>query len=268
MACLTPIVNILFIFSATLGEGIGLVSPNSFRVTNVLTSFSQPFSPAKTIFTGIGVLLGVNIFLYSLDCIAVTLDLGGEGRDRKLRNPCQSIRVHSLFPPTSQPLHWNPCPARHDRITREDHGAGSLYPCAFDQVNERETNQSVYSPDTPPLANHDIEKFIKRLAGRTDVEDALERLDTLTNEENLMTVTRILEVTHNVDVNVTEIKEVMRDVHGNVVELGQRIDDKVAVVHGDIRGISANVEQTKCGAHRPFVFQTFADFCFSLPTLK
>ncbi|KAI0270081.1 hypothetical protein BGY98DRAFT_278710 [Russula aff. rugulosa BPL654] len=41
MAWLTPIVNILFTFSGTLGEGIGI-----------------PFSPAKTIFTGIGVLLG------------------------------------------------------------------------------------------------------------------------------------------------------------------------------------------------------------------
>jgi hypothetical protein len=45
MTWLNPTVNILFAFSATLGEGIGL-----------------PFSPAKTIFTGIGVLLGVGIF--------------------------------------------------------------------------------------------------------------------------------------------------------------------------------------------------------------
>ncbi|KAH9954999.1 hypothetical protein BC827DRAFT_1386551 [Russula dissimulans] len=41
MAWLDPMVHILFTFSATLGEGIGL-----------------SFSPAKTIFTGIGVLLG------------------------------------------------------------------------------------------------------------------------------------------------------------------------------------------------------------------
>jgi hypothetical protein len=42
MAWLDPTINILFTFSGTLGEGIGL-----------------PFSPAKTIFTGIGVLLGM-----------------------------------------------------------------------------------------------------------------------------------------------------------------------------------------------------------------
>ncbi|KAH9955020.1 hypothetical protein BC827DRAFT_1239506 [Russula dissimulans] len=48
MAWLDPTVHILFTFSATLGEGIGL-----------------PFSPAKTIFTGVGVLLGVSTFLRS-----------------------------------------------------------------------------------------------------------------------------------------------------------------------------------------------------------
>jgi len=36
MECLTPIVNILFTFSETLGEGVGLVSHHSLRDINVL----------------------------------------------------------------------------------------------------------------------------------------------------------------------------------------------------------------------------------------
>jgi hypothetical protein len=36
MAWLTPIVNILFTFSATVGEGIGLVSFRSFHISAVL----------------------------------------------------------------------------------------------------------------------------------------------------------------------------------------------------------------------------------------
>jgi hypothetical protein len=79
MACLTPVVNVFFMFSATLGEAIGLVSHNPFQITNLLTRISRPFSPAKTIFTGISVLLGVNNLLHSLDCIAVTFYPGGEG---------------------------------------------------------------------------------------------------------------------------------------------------------------------------------------------
>lgn len=46
------------------------------------------------------------------------------------------------------------------------------------------------------LADYDLETFLKRLAGRTDVENALLRLDSLTKEECLMMVARNLDVTH------------------------------------------------------------------------
>jgi len=77
------------------------------------------------------------------------------------------------------------------------------------------------------MAGYETEKFMKRLAGRTDLEDALQRLDVLTKEENLMTAARILEVTHHVDVNVTATQELTRDIHDNV-------------------------EVTKHGTHHPF----------------
>lgn len=68
MAWLTPMVHILITFSGTLGEGIGLVSIPSFYVHfSPITSILKPFSPAKTVFTGIGVLLGVSLLLYSLE---------------------------------------------------------------------------------------------------------------------------------------------------------------------------------------------------------
>jgi fungal STAND N-terminal Goodbye domain len=60
MAWLDPTIHILFTFSDTLGEGIGLVSkPRSSAHNCSQTPKSQPFSPAKPIFTGIGALLGV-----------------------------------------------------------------------------------------------------------------------------------------------------------------------------------------------------------------
>ena len=79
------------------------------------------------------------------------------------------------------------------------------------------------------MADYETEKLMKRIAGRTDVEDALERLDMLTKEENLMTAARNLEVTHRVDVNVKETNELTRDVRDNVIT----IDDNVKVTrHG------------------------------------
>jgi hypothetical protein len=63
LAWLNPIIHILFTFSATLGD-IGLVSVSIFisSVLLCLDTISQPFSPAKTIFTGVAVLLGVHLF--------------------------------------------------------------------------------------------------------------------------------------------------------------------------------------------------------------
>jgi hypothetical protein len=53
------------------------------------------------------------------------------------------------------------------------------------------------------------EKILKKLVGRTDVEDALSRLDMLTKEESLTVMVKNLEVTqhidgiiHDIDINV------------------------------------------------------------------
>jgi len=73
MAWLDPTVHILYMFSSTLGEGVGLVGCGSLTLYDgSQTSCSQPFSPAKPIFTGIGALLAVSLSSYSSSCIGVT----------------------------------------------------------------------------------------------------------------------------------------------------------------------------------------------------
>jgi hypothetical protein len=57
------------------------------------------------------------------------------------------------------------------------------------------------------LADYFSEKLLKRLMGKTDVEDALLRLDSLTKEESLMVAARNLEVTHAIKVLVENIDE-------------------------------------------------------------
>ena len=49
------------------------------------------------------------------------------------------------------------------------------------------------------------EKFGKRLIGRADMEDALKRLDKLTQEEARMATAEVLRVTHAVDDKVAEV---------------------------------------------------------------
>jgi len=79
------------------------------------------------------------------------------------------------------------------------------------------------------LADYDSEKLLKRLIGRSDVEDALLRLDSLTKEESLMAVAQNLEVTHDVDGNVKDIKVLVKDIDDKVQAV-DRVDQNVKVV--------------------------------------
>ena len=89
----------------------------------------------------------------------------------------------------------------------------------------------------PFLANYGVEQILKRLMGKTEVEDALLRLDMLTKEECLMVVARNLEVAHHVDANVTTTRE-----------LTQGIDNSVKVIKWVARGMDNNVRAAKDGA--------------------
>ena len=96
--------------------------------------------------------------------------------------------------------------------------------------------------------------------GKTDIEDALERLDTLTKEESLMAVTRNLKVTHHVDDNVMavkggvhDIKDVIHGVDGNIKDtkaLTENIDDNVKVTKALTEDVGDNVKATKHGTQR------------------
>ena len=66
------------------------------------------------------------------------------------------------------------------------------------------------------------ERFLKKLVGRKDVEDALQRLDRLTQEEARMAAAQILNLTRAVNNNVTSV--------GNKLKY---VDDKMdAVIQG------------------------------------
>ena len=94
------------------------------------------------------------------------------------------------------------------------------------------------------VADDETERFMNRILGRTDVEDALKRLDVLTMEENLMTAARNLEVTHRVDVNVVATQEVIHDVDDNVKET----KELTRGVRENVITIDDNVKVTRHGA--------------------
>ena len=71
--------------------------------------------------------------------------------------------------------------------------------------------------------------------GRTDVEDALQRLDVLTGEELRMAVAKKLEVTHHVGPNVAIVT---RDVGHRVT----KVETATRSVNRNIQGPCAGVQ--------------------------
>jgi hypothetical protein len=70
-----------------------------------------------------------------------------------------------------------------------------------------------------PLTELFTEKYLKKLIGRTDIEDALRRLDRLTQEEALMAAAQVLKVANTVDDRVQGIANNMVGVHDGVDQM-------------------------------------------------
>jgi hypothetical protein len=94
--------------------------------------------------------------------------------------------------------------------------------------------------DAFPAADRDSEKYLKKLIGKTDLEDALSRLDRLTQEEAWMATAQVLKVAHRVEDGVKTVGEQVKGV-----------DDKVDVA---IEGTLGTLATPKC--HRKLIYAT------------
>ena len=64
----------------------------------------------------------------------------------------------------------------------------------------------------PTLTYTCLEKYVKQLLGKNEIEGSLKRLDTLTQEEARMAIAEILRVTHSVNDNVRVVLNGAQDV--------------------------------------------------------
>ena len=74
------------------------------------------------------------------------------------------------------------------------------------------------------VADKDSEKYLKRLIGRRDLEDALIRLDRLTQEEAWMATAQVLKVAHRVEGGVKTVAEQVEGVGGQVKGVDGKVD--------------------------------------------
>ncbi|KAH9047741.1 hypothetical protein EDB84DRAFT_1434645 [Lactarius hengduanensis] len=146
---LNPTVNVLYAFSATLGEGVGLASKDVAASHDIL----------------------VDIF-------------------ERIENFFKRLEAYTEIPQTA--------------------AMTSVIVKIMVEV------LSIFAIATKEIKQGRAKKFLKRLAGRRDIEDALERLDRLTQEEARMATAEVLRLTHSVDDKV------------------RAVDDRVAVVNDNV----------------------------------
>lgn len=106
--------------------------------------------------------------------------------------------------------------------------------------------------DTLPTTDRDSEKYLRKLLGRTDIEDALRRLDTLTQEEARMAAAEVLKVAHRIEDGVRAVGADVRGVDVRVQEVDNRVkgvDDKVKGVDNKI-GVAIMGTLSALGTHK------------------
>jgi archaellum component FlaC len=88
-------------------------------------------------------------------------------------------------------------------------------------------------------------KYLKKLVGRTDIEDALKRLEKLANEEVRMATAQGLKATHAVDDRVGVVENKVAGVDDRVAGVDDRVarvDERVASVDNRVAGVDDHVK--------------------------
>jgi hypothetical protein len=99
----------------------------------------------------------------------------------------------------------------------------SILAIATKEIRQGRTSEYFTYITSPPI-KRSPEKYMKKLIGRTDIKDALKRLDKLTQEEARMATAQVLKATHSVDDRVREVADnvdqVKRLSYSNLIRSG------------------------------------------------
>ena len=106
------------------------------------------------------------------------------------------------------------------------------------EIKQGRASESI-TDDMWPIADRASERYLKKLTGRRDIEDALSRLDRLTQEEVKMATAQVLKVAHRVEHGVETMGGQVMGVGSQVTGLSNQVasidkkvkdvDDKVNV---------------------------------------
>ena len=89
---------------------------------------------------------------------------------------------------------------------------------------------SIQRTNVSLLAYLYVEKYAQKMIGRTDIEDALKRLDKLTHEEAWMGIAQILKATHALGESMKGVVDKMAVIDNRVVG----VEDRMRVVDNNV----------------------------------
>ena len=97
-----------------------------------------------------------------------------------------------------------------------------------------------------------IEKYFKELMGNTDIKDALQNLDRLTQEEARIANAELLNIVHGVRCKVICVNESIQGISGDLQGIAQGVNDtiqsvgdRVEDVHGIFRRVDDGVQDIR-----------------------
>ncbi|KAI9429250.1 hypothetical protein H4582DRAFT_1827281, partial [Lactarius indigo] len=148
---LNPTVNVLYAFSATLGEGVGLVSIGRMP-RSAICALTFVLQASKDVSASHDIL--IDIF-------------------ERIENFFKRLEAYTEVPQTA---------AMTDVIVKIMVEVLSIFAIATKEIRQGRAK-----------------KFFKKLVGRRDIEDALQKLDRLTQDEARMATAEVLRLTHSMD---------------------------------------------------------------------
>ena len=139
-------------------------------------------------------------------------------------------------------IHFRPTAAMVDIIVKTMVEVISILGIVTKEIRQGHTSMT-FLIDITPKVDLSAEKFLKKLAGRKDVEDAFQRLDKLTPEEVLMVAAETMAVTRDIDDTMKDVDKRLEGVDSKV----QNVDETVKDVNEVVKDVNERVKDVDEG---------------------
>ena len=107
---------------------------------------------------------------------------------------------------------------------------------ATKEINQNRASELILLDRSILFAYCYSETFLKKLVGRTDIKDALQRLEVVTLEEARMAAAESLKAIHGVDANVQDALKAIEDRLRGMEGILQGVDDRLQLEGVDDKG--------------------------------